>query len=157
MAENNSLKERLVELGATEAQLKSKVVTLMEDSMIDDEALRSETVRKELAELHRQTKDAGSQTEKYRRSLYLAQKEMSDLRKNIQAANTFAIDSVISNESVKDGVIAYKRMLESTRDVFGADAMTEEVVCKAIEAASYGMWRSVMGPKSGSDQNRGWR
>ena len=53
----------------------------------------------------------------------------------------------VKDEHIRDGIAAYKEMLHVTRDVFGDDAMTDDVICKAIEAASYGMWRSIMGPK----------
>lgn len=54
---------------------------------------------------------------------------------------------VINDKPTRNGLAAYRTMLEATRDVFGESQMTEAVICKAIEAASYGMWRSVMGPK----------
>lgn len=62
--------------------------------------------------------------------------------------------SYIQDEHTRNGIAAYREVLHATRDVFGDEAMTEAVICKAIEAGSYGMWRSVMGPKFDDKKGR---
>ena len=46
-----------------------------------------------------------------------------------------------------NAIIAYKNILAATKEIFGEENMTEEVMVKAIEAGSYGAWRSIMGGK----------
>jgi hypothetical protein len=72
---------------------------------------------------------------------------MSEFRKELEAAGIELSQQHISDRTIIDGLLAYRQMLDDTIEVFGSCSMTEEVICKAIEAASYGMWRSVMGPK----------
>ena len=53
----------------------------------------------------------------------------------------------ITDERIIDGVNAFAEILQIGVDTFGMGNMTEAVICKLIEAGSYGYWRSVMGPK----------
>ena len=64
---------------------------------------------------------------------------------------TFGFDDLVSmgieDGAVLDSVLAYGCMLEMTKEVFGEENLTEAVMVKAIEAASYTAYRNVMGPK----------
>ncbi len=55
--------------------------------------------------------------------------------------------NAISNPVINDSLNAFAQMLRIVHDEFGDEAMTEQVICTAINAASYGYWRSVMGGK----------
>lgn len=139
----DGLRTVLIERGATEQMLNSKTATMVFDAIVDNEVLASETARAEMDRIDGRLK----QLEKTQENLA---KMSRDFQKKLKAADELASQEIISDPSVIDGLLAYRKMLEITCDVFGEESMTEEVICKTIEAASYGMWRSVMGPKDAS-------
>jgi hypothetical protein len=60
---------------------------------------------------------------------------------------------VVEDPRTKDAILAYQQMLTITQSIFGEENMTEAVMVKAIEAGSYGFWRSVMGGKFDNDKD----
>ena len=61
------------------------------------------------------------------------------------------ISTLIDDKATRNEIMAYREVLRVTLDVFGEDRVTENVAIKAIDAASYCAWRSIMGPKSRKD------
>lgn len=53
----------------------------------------------------------------------------------------------VGDSRVRDAVAAYKDVLLATREVFGEERMTANVMIAAIEAGSYVGWRTIMGEK----------
>lgn len=141
------LREVLASLGASEVQMKAGVVELMENAMADEEITSSATAKQMLKDMLGETKQAESRLSALDRSMRSLGRDISEYKTAVESANKAINEHVIHDNGIIDGLIAYQRMLEATRDAFGEEAMTEAVVCKAVEAASYGMWRSVMGPK----------
>ena len=43
------------------------------------------------------------------------------------------------DKNVGDGIIAFRSVLEMTREVFGEERMTEPIICKALEVAGRAM------------------
>ena len=75
--------------------------------------------------------------------------------------NEEAVTSFIDDRAVRDSVLAYGYMLKVTKELFGEENLTEAVMVKAIEAASYAAYGAIMGPKEidrGSNDRKGaWR
>ena len=89
-------------------------------------------------------------------SLETAEKALAAAKKTLQItentrrmASLQASNELISDRKIAESVLVYRKVLEATADVFGVENMqkSESAMCKAIEAASYGLWRSIMGPK----------
>lgn len=137
----------LLEHGATEQQTKSKAVSMIVDGMTDEEITTSATARAEMNKLQRQS-------EKLTAKIDSIEERYSHVSEMLEEAELYAAENTISNPGVLDGVNAYKRMLEAVRDVFGHSNMSEAVICASIEAASYGCWRSIMGPKTEGEAKR---
>ena len=129
----------LLEHGATEQQTKSKAVSMIVDGMTDEEITTSATARAEMNKLQRQS-------EKLTAKIDSIEERYSHVSEMLEEAELYASENTISNPGVLDGVNAYKRMLEAVRDVFGHSNMSE--------AASYGCWRSIMGPKTEGEAKR---
>ena len=53
--------------------------------------------------------------------------------------------NLIKSPDTVDSVIAFNAVIKSVQDTFGEEKMTEAVMCKAIEAASYLGYRTIMG------------
>ncbi len=158
------VREALRQMGATDAQLKAKVVDFIEESMLSDEEVRSETVKSELRKmwsdqhnLHNKQSAISRDISGLERRANAVDKRVAEYEKKLELADKAISEHVIEDVAVKDGLLAYKSILESTKSVFGEEKMTEAVICRAIEAASYGMWRSVMGPKDPKDGNKSGR
>lgn len=141
------LRERLTEMGANDAQLKSKVVAMMEDALTDEAVSSTATAREVIASLARDVDEAERRMAEVDRRMCATAKMAEEYDAKLRLADQRLSERVVTDEAVRNGLAAYRTMLESTLEVFGEERMTGEVVCKAIEAASYGMWRTVMGPK----------
>lgn len=77
---------------------------------------------------------------------------IADAAKLLEAVNE-SVGSLkleyIQNADTRDSILAYKNMLQATKDVFGEDKMTPEVITAAIQAASYTAYRNIMGQAAG--------
>ena len=75
---------------------------------------------------------------------------------NITADKLDALQTVLSNReedlmsmvpedvSTLNALSIYINVLKFTRDIFGEEKMTEEVMKTAIQAGSYGLWQSII-------------
>lgn len=133
--------------GATEQQLNGKIVGMIEEAWVDDEAVKSATVKARLNEMSGEVATA-------QKAVNRLEGRISEYERKLRLADQSISEHIITDSDTIDGLIAYERVLRSVKDVFGEEKMTEEVICKAIEAASYGMWRSIMGPKETNSRNK---
>lgn len=62
-------------------------------------------------------------------------------------------ECAITNPNTRDALNLYTAILTTTKDIFGEEKLTEQVMIKLLETASYGIWRSIMGSKNGDDNN----
>lgn len=151
---NGGMKAWLSEHGATDAQVNCKAVDMLEKAMLDGEVSVSETAAEAIRDLAKSVDaswDAAKVAERRAASVNGMVDEIDrrvrELRDLLDQAEV-AVDQVsIGDPAITDGLVAFERMLVAVRDTFGQPAMTDAVICAAIEAGSYGMWRSVMGPK----------
>ena len=51
----------------------------------------------------------------------------------------------IDDKDIRNAVAAFNSTLNITKNIFGEGKMTEQVICKAIEAGSYIAYRTIMG------------
>ena len=133
-----NIKEMLAEKGANQAQLESKTVRMMENIIAettDDELKR---VGAEIAD-KRKTDLAFAIREASRLEASLDRK-----KREVEAAAYKIENAVKPSDENAQAIWVYKRTLEATSEVFGKD-IDAEVMVAAITAASYGMWRSIMG------------
>ena len=152
-----TIREYLKSLGAAESELTAKVVTRMEQAMMFDSDLQQfkpDTVvsiitraadgLKEANKAAEQNKFAVQQlTSELNRLTKVAETEKHDLKMQIEGVEGIKIN----DKATKDAVMAYAASLKATKEVFGEDAMTSDVIVAAINAGSYMAWRSIMGPK----------
>lgn len=143
----NDLRSKLRELGANEQQLNSKIVDMIEDSWFDDEVMKSATAKEQMA-------DMVKKGNALQRKMDTLERRTTEYESNLKLANQSISQHIITDKSMIDGVLAYEKMLKATVDVFGTEKMTEEVICKAIESASHGMWRSIAGSKENNSRSR---
>ena len=137
----------LISHGANHSQMKSRVIPMIEQGMLDGEISTSATAQRKLQELEGRAKRLGDKFEAQERLYQSIESRYSEIEQMLNEAELVVAEKVISDRNIIDCVNAFKMMLEVTQDIFGPSKMTEPVICKAIEAASYGYWRNVMGPK----------
>lgn len=152
-----TIREYLASIGATQAELQAKVVARMEQAMMVDADLQQfkpDTVLEMLyktidelklreSSLSAKLSDAKTCTYHLDHALKIAQAERDDLK-----AQTAGLkDMKISSPETKDAVMAFTATLNATKEIFGTEAMTSDVIVAAINAGSYMAWRSIMGPK----------
>lgn len=151
---NGGMKAWLREKGATEAQVNSKTVDLIERAMLDGEVSVSETAAEQIRILGKRVDAAAEvvriaelKADGVTRELEEFDRRARDVLDLLNQAEVAADQVSIGDPAITDGLVAFERMLVAVRDTFGQPAMTDAVICAAIEAGSYGMWRSIMGPK----------
>lgn len=76
-----------------------------------------------------------------------AAKLLAELRQTLYFTNEYQI---IMDKDLRESVLAYGNMLQATKNIFGEENMTENVMIAAIQAASYTAYRNVMGPAAQS-------
>lgn len=92
-----------------------------------------------------------AESEMLNNSIDRAEKTYKNLRERIDEM-TVAVDSVtVKDPGIMDAINAYTLILTRTKQVLGDEALTEAVLVQLLETASYGLWRSIMGPKSVND------
>ena len=152
--DGQSLHEILDNAGASGQVKQSKAAMIIENALTDREISTSQTARTLINSLAAKVQNAESRLYRIEDFLEADARKAAEIRQSVKEFDKGIAQQIIEDRNLKDGLVVYGRMLATTREVFGEDNMTEQVICKAIEAASYGMWRSVMGPKDGSAGRR---
>ena len=155
-----NLKEAMAVKGANDAMLNSKTLKMVEAIMAEDAGVVPETVNeyaKNLQEEMGRNRDAITKLGSVLKYLEDRVNRMkSDVSSITDAVDNF-VDAnkqkVVEDPRTKDAILAYQQMLTITQSIFGKENMTEAVMVKAIEAGSYGFWRSVMGGKFDNDKD----
>lgn len=146
------LRKELKKYGLTETQMNAKAVSCMEDIVINNsnaidkmafdrlnsEVAKSAEVLKKINESAARNEDMMNRAEKAVREY----KNYADSLKN----------NAILNPDTRDALNLYTSMLTATKEIFGEENLTENVMIKLLETASYGMWRSIMGSKNGDSK-----
>jgi len=152
-----TIREYLKRLGATDNELTAKVVARMEQQMLIDSDLSEFQPDTVMSILSRAADglsiandkmvsniDHASQTlKRLQNAMGEAMAQLDDLRSQTAGIK----DAIIANPETKDAVMAYAATLRATKEIFGAEAMTADVIIAAVNAGSYMAWRSIMGPK----------
>lgn len=147
-----TFKDRMREHGATPMQLDSGTARIAEDvvaEMSSEElselgtAYIGERIHKlelliERAEDIKAVGDALCGEMKYRSEE--ARQVLTDMYDKI---DTLKIEA---SEETKQATLLFANVLMQTKEAFG-EKLSDEVMKSAIEAGSYGMWRSIMGEK----------
>lgn len=155
-----TLREELKKRGANSSQLSSAVTKMAEEAIaagaIDEMGTAQEsanrlinTIEREQRKLEDWRHDNQASMENARMlrgEVNRANDALRELRSAAMNARTVAASSALSDNTLKQSVYMYDEILQRTKSVVGDD-MTEDIWLKTIEAASYGMWRAVMGPK----------
>lgn len=150
-----SLRDALIERGVPHSAFNSvgyKAVEALISEGIGVDGLA--TARREVDSLRDTTRDTAIMIEK---STAEFNKEICTLQGKVNAANTKLeqLESLekkmaggtIRDEKLIDALNLYTAILRNTKEIFGEENLTEAVMVKLLETASYGVWRSIMGPK----------
>lgn len=70
------------------------------------------------------------------------------MRRANEEVNQKNINVPIENPKLRDMAVMFNYMLAATKEVFGKENLTENVMMKALEASSYCVWRGIMGGKN---------
>lgn len=153
-----NLRDALIELGATDNQLNSKVFAMAEQAVADGSADGLSDARKIVDAL---TSRIDASEKRFRYTCDSAQSAAGILSDLVRQAEEVIeplgdnLDTVrVSDQNLRDAVNAYTLILSRTKQVLGDDAMTEAVTIQLLETASYGLWRSIMGPKDQPKQSK---
>ncbi len=147
---SETLKALLIKQGANEQQVNSKVVRLCENAIADmsREEIDAITLQK-VDDLRQEFEHAvrlyGSNVKRADeafRGLSNVMQEAMAIEKGIESIVREI--EIIPTEQSKQAIYLYKSVLQTTKEVFGEE-IPEEVMKTAIQAGSYGMWRSIMG------------
>lgn len=152
--EAKGIREWLIDNGAKKSQINSKTVDMLEKAFADEEISGSATAQAYIESLERKAANVGAKVGALSQEIAGVEKRCSRATELLEQFETIANDKRISDRAIMDSVNAFKLMLESVRDTFGEDSMSGSVICAAINAASYGYWRSIMGPKTEGEAKR---
>ena len=168
-----NLRERMEEKGASPVQIKSKTVEIIEDIMAEDAGVipvaandRAKEIEKSLRKSGNEVRDLNYAISEMKRTINGLRGDMAEVS---NAAQTFVDannEKRVENKRLKDAILTYNHLLVISKEVFGEDKMTENVIMQIIESSSYAFWRAIMGGKFEDDddiqtgkkaKNLGWR
>ena len=168
-----NLRERMEEKGASPVQMKSKTVEIIEDIMAEDAGVipvaandRAKEIEKSLRKSGNEVRDLNYAISEMKRTINGLRGDMAEVS---NAAQTFVDannEKRVENKKLKDAILTYNHLLVISKEVFGEDKMTENVIMQIIESSSYAFWRAIMGGKFDDDddtqtgkkaKNLGWR
>lgn len=133
--------------GLSKSQMTAKAVTVTEEAIANNEISSSETAKKLVSRLSDSVRSCSAEVLRLKQDVRDASSTMAGVKRMVDSAELSAREMAITDSKTLEGIATYAKVLDATKDAFGAESMTEAVICKAIEAASYAMWRSIMGPK----------
>lgn len=145
--DGTNLRDYLIGRGATKAQMGAQVIPMIEHGMLNQEISSSETARASINKLCSTVSQTQQRVRNMGIDIRTMKSDCEELHSMIESAKVNARQNIINDPKSIDAVNVFTRVLQSAVDVLGDDKMTEAVCCKAIEAASYGAWRSIMGEK----------
>lgn len=162
-----TLRDELEGMGATPTQLKARVVEMAEQVIAEGAVDGLAQARGEVEMLERKVENvskrmitvtsaanrASEEGERLRKNINEAHRVMTQLKNATEDYADAAARLTLTDETLVQSVYMYREILNTTEDVVG-DQMTERIWIKAIEAASYGMWRAIMGPKFEEKEER---
>ena len=153
-----NLRDALIELGATSSQLNSSTFAMAEQAIADDAVDGLHEARERINRLTAKIDTSERQLNSTCNSAQTKANKLSDLIKQAQEVIEPLGDNLdtvkVSDQNLRDAVNAYTLILSRTKQVLGDDAMTEAVTIQLLETASYGLWRSIMGPKDQPKQSK---
>lgn len=147
----SSLKEWLEAQGASKPTIESAAVRIIGDAILDDSIVTSDIVRERISELSRRITITSNIADEQERKVNAMYKRLGEIHGELDEIDVALTEQTIKDPKVKDGIIAFAKVLETVRDTFGPKQMTPEVIIAAVQAASYCNWRAVMGPKWNGD------
>ena len=135
---DNALDRILKNHGLTESGKTSQAYRAIQ-SAFSSEGIYDETLGYEESESKRVSRELAKQRKEAEQTLGQLKTAKAKAKDQIQAYG-------IRDANLVQAVNMYDEVLQRTRDAVGED-MTEAIWLKTVEAASYGMWRAIMGPK----------
>ena len=139
--------------GATGAMLDSKTFKMAKE-VIAEGAVDGIA---EAAAIAQQADEAATNAQRAIVSIRDATSEAYSILRSVNAANDLleekASKVTVTDKKTLEAINAYTTVLARTKDVVGAEGMTEGVWQRAIEAASYCAWRTAS--KQQTQQQRG--
>lgn len=148
------IKQRLIEKGLTPQQAGAKAVEVMQELIAEDSGCIDNITAGYLRKVNdmcqeneKQVKLANSNFASINNQMIEMFRELRETKDVVEKWEAGERSKIVNDEKLVDALNLYRAMLSDTKQVFGDDKMTEAVIIQAIEAASYGMWRSIMGGK----------
>lgn len=148
------IKQRLIEKGLTPQQAGAKAVEVMQELIAEDSGCIDNITAGYLKKVNdmcqkneKQAILANYDFEYIKKQMIEMFRELKETRYAVENWESGERSKIVNDEKLVDALNLYRAMLSDTKQVFGDDKMTEAVIIHAIEAASYGMWRSIMGGK----------
>lgn len=148
-----NLRSELKRYGLTDQQMNVKAVSCMEDIILK----KSDAVdQMAFDRLNEEVKKSADMLKKLEYTLAKNQEIMNCADNAVNEYAKYAEslkECAITNPNTRDALNLYTAILTTTKDIFGEEKLTEQVMIKLLETASYGIWRSIMGSKNGDDGN----
>ena len=147
--------------GATDYMLDSKTFAIVEDVLLEYEldsvsAGVANAYANRLANAISGSANAiraeNAKAKAIAEGLESATKSASDTMARLDQLATAADKLTLTDSTLLNAINTYTLILSRTKEILGEEALTEAVIIQLLETASYGLWRSIMGPKGDNDK-----
>lgn len=141
------LKSELAARGLMPQQVNSKAVEEVEKLLAEKSGIGYDTVKKAVEDIAKKADRAEVKVSSVSGYLENCEKRIDKLESKVTAYEEGVSKEIVTDSKLLDTLNFYTALLSRTQAVFGAEKMTEPVIVKLLETASYGIWRSIMGGK----------
>ena len=145
------LRSELLARGLTPQQANSKAVEAVESILAENSGVGLDTVRKAVEDIAHKANRAEIQLGSISGYLANYERDINAVEEKVAAYVKGVSEEIVTDPKLLDTLNFYTALLSRTQAVFGAEKMTEPVIVKLLETASYGIWRSIMGGKFESE------
>jgi hypothetical protein len=145
------LRSELLARGLTPQQANSKAVEAVESILAKNSGVGFDTVSKMVEETEKKADKIGVRMGNVMVHLENYERRINKLESKVTAYEEGVSKEIVTDPKLLDTLNFYTALLSRTQAVFGAEKMTEPVIIKLLETASYGIWRSIMGGKFESE------
>lgn len=141
------LKDELRKRGLTEQQINSKAVETTEAVLAEKQGVEIDTLRKLVKSLELQVRMESNLSNDREYRLKKMMNDIDQVENKVSRYVENVEKTIVNDPKLCDALNFYSALLTRTQEVFGAENMTEAVIVKTLETASYSVWRGIMGAK----------
>lgn len=157
MGDTFDIREELLIHGATDANLKARVVDMMEEIVAEHNGECPKGATGVAEKLQKSLDNAREREKEANYNLANALQEARDLVEKLEEQNALIEHGSVCDDKDVEALNVFGAAIDAAKNRVPTALLTESVMECIIQAASYMAWRSIMGAKWPEEQQKPWK